>query len=164
MINNYQLMIMFASGSKVKVYLGVFSVPRVGHGVRRRQRLVRPHRVCGARWPRLQHDTTSYRSLRSPLSSSQIHRDHCTAPHTAPHTDTNTNRSIHNAVPLQNLTIVYCGTCENPDRKPVIGALAKISWMIDLLYLTNIYYSIWITYMEMSTNMYIISGRIFTQF
>ena len=38
------------------MYLGVLPVPGVGHGVRRRQRLVRPHRVCGTHRPRLQHD------------------------------------------------------------------------------------------------------------
>lgn len=38
-------------------YLSVLPVSGVGHGVRRRQRLVRPHRVSGAHRPSFQHDT-----------------------------------------------------------------------------------------------------------
>lgn len=50
-------------------------VAGAGHGVRRRQRLVGPHRVCGAHRARLQHDPRG-------SALSRLHHDRPALPHT----------------------------------------------------------------------------------
>lgn len=158
-------MVTFGSGCKVKVYLCVFPVPRVGHGVRRRQRLVRPHRVCGARRPRLQHDTPSYGSGRSPQPPSLIHcdqhRDHCTAPHSLHFRKMRPNRSIHDAVSPQNLNDCLLQDVRKV-RKPMRHQRSFA--LFHYLGLPNIHYSIRIIYNVILYINYYIFGRIFTQF
>lgn len=84
-----------------QLYLSVLPVPGVGHGVRRRQRLVRPHRVCGTHRPRLQHDTRdSSHWYMSPCTTALHH----TAPlHSKP---ARTATNIHSG--LFTLTTTYC--------------------------------------------------------
>lgn len=99
---------------KARAYLCSFAVPGVGHGVGRRQRLAGPHRVRGARRPRLQHDT---RAARTPPPSSLIHRtQHSLAPPLTTKQPWHGHHATLTVVRWSNSkkhSIVYCGTCEN---------------------------------------------------
>lgn len=71
------------------------------------------------------------------------------------------NRSIHNAARPQNLMIVYWPTCENLIESQ---ETPKSFLQTDLSDRSNIYYSIRIIYIEVSSIMYIKISRNFTQF
>lgn len=93
-------------------HLSVLPVSGVGHGVRRRQRLVRPHRFSGAHRPSFQHDTPRLPAAGGCSSASPPHHHrtalptHCTQSIT-PFITTN-NTKIH--------PIVYSTTGQNRSK------------------------------------------------
>lgn len=98
-------------------HLGVLPMPGVGHGVRRRQRLVRPHRVSGARRPRLQHDTPKQ-------GTPSVTPRRCPGLASGPHWHIAPAHSLHcNALARSiSCTDLFIVKMQNPDRKLAIDS------------------------------------------